>query len=57
MLAASREACSRAVEEAIQGTGLGLSIVDAIVTRHGGTVRVRSAPDRGTRVTVALPLA
>ncbi len=48
---------SRAVEEAIQGTGLGLSIVDAIVTRHGGTVRVRSALDRGTRVTVTLPLA
>ena len=48
---------SRAVEEAIQGTGLGLSIVDAIVTRHGGTVRVRSAVDRGTRVTVTLPLA
>ncbi|KQT89188.1 hypothetical protein ASG49_15390 [Marmoricola sp. Leaf446] len=48
---------SRVVEEAIQGTGLGLSIVDAIVTRHGGTVRVTSALDRGTRVTVALPLA
>ncbi|ROR91336.1 ATP-binding protein [Nocardioides aurantiacus] len=48
---------SRVVEEAIQGTGLGLSIVDAIVTRHGGTVRVTSAIDRGTRVTVTLPLA
>ena len=36
------------------GSGLGLSIVKAIVERHGGTVRVDSAPG-GTEFTVALP--
>ena len=46
---------SAATEHAIQGTGLGLSIVHAIVTQHGGTVAVDSAPGAGTTVTVALP--
>jgi two-component system OmpR family sensor kinase len=36
-------------------TGLGLSIVDAVVTAHGGTVTVRSAPGC-TTFTVTLPL-
>ncbi len=36
------------------GSGLGLSIVKAIVERHGGTVRVDSAPG-GTEFTVSLP--
>jgi signal transduction histidine kinase len=36
------------------GSGLGLSIVKAIVERHGGTVRVGSAPG-GTEFTVSLP--
>lgn len=44
-----------ATARAIQGTGLGLSIVHAIVTSHGGTVRVESAEDAGTTVTVTLP--
>ncbi len=47
---------SSATERAIQGTGLGLSIVHAIVTQHGGSVSVESAPGRGTTVTVLLPL-
>ena len=38
------------------GTGLGLAIVGAVVRQHGGTVNVESAPDEGTRVTVALPI-
>ncbi|AEM86793.1 sensor histidine kinase [Streptomyces violaceusniger] len=37
------------------GGGLGLSIVRRVVERHGGEVSVRSAPDRGTTVTVTLP--
>jgi signal transduction histidine kinase/CheY-like chemotaxis protein len=37
------------------GTGLGLSTVHSIATRLGGSVRIRSAPGRGTRVTVRLP--
>ena len=45
-----------ATEQAIQGTGLGLSIVHAIVTQHGGTATVDSAPGRGTTVRVVLPL-
>lgn len=35
--------------------GLGLTIVRLVVERHRGEVTVRSAPDRGTTVTVALP--
>ncbi len=38
------------------GTGLGLSIVKHIVQLHGGSVEVRSAPGRGTDVTVRLPV-
>lgn len=39
------------------GTGLGLPIVAAIVTAHGGTVALDSAPDAGTRVMVRFPAA
>ena len=39
------------------GSGLGLSTVFAIVSRIGGTVSVQSAPDAGTTLEVALPLA
>ncbi len=37
-------------------TGLGLAIVQAVVTAHGGSVGVQSAPGR-TRFEVVLPLA
>ncbi|WAP55735.1 sensor histidine kinase [Streptomyces sp. S465] len=37
------------------GGGLGLTIVRRVVERHGGEVTVRSAPGRGTTVTLAFP--
>ena len=39
-----------------QGTGLGLPMVHDIVTRNGGLIHVDSAPARGTRVNILLPL-
>ena len=38
-----------------KGTGLGLPIVKGLVEAHGGRVTLQSAPNEGTRVTVALP--
>ena len=37
------------------GTGLGLAIVRRVVLGHGGSIDVRSAPDRGTTVRTPLP--
>ena len=39
-----------------RGTGLGLAIVKKIVEEHGGTVSIGSDPERGTKVTVVIPL-
>lgn len=39
-----------------QGTGLGLSVVRRLVADHGGDVRIDTAPRRGTRVIVELPV-
>ena len=38
------------------GSGLGLAIVYRIVEEHGGTIRVDTAPGRGTTITLSLPL-
>ena len=38
------------------GTGLGLSTSYNIIQRHGGTLGVESAPGRGTRFSIRLPL-
>jgi len=39
-----------------KGTGLGLATVHDVVMRTGGLIHVDSAPNRGTRVSVLLPL-
>lgn len=36
--------------------GLGLSAVEGVVSQAGGSLEIDSAPERGTRVTVALPV-
>jgi two-component system phosphate regulon sensor histidine kinase PhoR len=47
---------SNAVEAAIPGSGLGLSIAGTIVGNHRGDLGVESVQDRGTTVTVRIPL-
>ena len=37
------------------GTGLGLAIVHKIIESHGGEMRVKSRPGKGTAVTILLP--
>lgn len=38
-----------------RGSGLGLAIAQGLVTAHGGTIEVTSAPGRGTTITFTLP--
>lgn len=40
----------------VSGTGLGLAIVSRIIEDHGGSMDVKSAPGRGTSVTLTFPL-
>jgi PAS domain S-box-containing protein len=40
----------------VKGFGLGLYVCRQIVELHGGSIHVESAPDRGTRFIVALPI-
>jgi two-component system, NtrC family, sensor histidine kinase HydH len=39
-----------------KGSGLGLSIVHAIITQHGGRLRVEDSPEGGARFVVTLPV-
>src|SRR5262249_33925738 len=38
-----------------QGSGLGLAIANSLTQLHGGTMRIRSTPGRGTLVLLRLP--
>jgi signal transduction histidine kinase len=38
------------------GIGLGLAIVDHVIRIHGGGVRIANRPDKGTNVTLYLPI-
>lgn len=40
-----------------KGTGLGLAMVHSIVTKHGGSIQVTSAPGAGTAFMVDLPVS
>jgi signal transduction histidine kinase len=38
------------------GTGLGVAVARGLVDQHGGHIEFKSAPSRGTTVTIALPM-
>jgi signal transduction histidine kinase len=48
--------CGDPLVHNIKGSGLGLSLVRHIVRAHGGDVLVESAPDKGSKFTIELPL-
>jgi signal transduction histidine kinase len=39
-----------------QGTGLGMALARSVIDLHAGTLAITSAPGKGTRVTVRLPV-
>jgi signal transduction histidine kinase len=48
--------CGDPLVHNIKGSGLGLSLVRHIARAHGGDVQVESAPDKGSKFTIELPL-
>ena len=38
------------------GTGLGLALSEAIISAHGGSIRIESTPGEGSKVIITLPL-
>ena len=44
------------VRNGVEGTGLGLSIVDAVMTAHGGSVKVESELGKGATFTLFFPI-
>lgn len=40
----------------IHGTGIGLSLVSQIIKNHNGSIKIESQKDKGTTVTVILPI-
>ena len=48
--------CGDPLVHNVKGSGLGLSLVRHIARAHGGDVLVESAPDKGSKFTIALPL-
>ena len=47
----------RSLARRYEGTGLGLAITKRLVDLHGGALAIDSTPDKGTAVTVRLPVA
>jgi signal transduction histidine kinase len=45
-----------AIESDVKGSGIGLPLVEHVVRAHGGKVLLESEPDKGTRVTIRLPV-
>ena len=43
-------------KEVGEGTGLGLAVSYGIVARHGGNIRVRSEPEKGSTFTIWMPI-
>jgi len=48
--------CGDPLVHNIKGSGLGLSLVRHIARAHGGDVTVESAPEKGSKFTIALPI-
>ncbi|MBT6226194.1 MAG: HAMP domain-containing histidine kinase, partial [Candidatus Scalindua sp.] len=40
----------------LRGTGLGMSIVKNLIKQYGGSIDVRSEIEKGTTVTISLPV-
>lgn len=53
----SFEQVDGSVERAFSGSGLGLAITQRLVNLHGGRIKITSVVNRGTRVSVTMPVA